>query len=51
MGSAHDGTVRAFIGDRDPEGTGEGIAADAAGNLYGALTGGPPLKKYIPAWE
>ena len=46
IGSAKDGTVRALVTDPDPDGTGEGIAADTTGNLYGALTNRRALKKY-----
>ena len=51
IGSAKDGTVTAFIPDPSP-GTGatsmsEGVAADAAGNVYGAEVGPKDLKKYI----
>src|SRR5579863_7746173 len=50
IGSAKDGTVTAFIPDPSP-GTGatstsEGVAADAAGNVYGAEVGPKDLKKY-----
>ena len=38
IGSVKDGKVTALVSDPDPDGTGEGIAADAQGNLYGALT-------------
>ncbi len=37
----------ASIPDPDPEGSQEGVAADAKGNLYGSLTGGMALKKYV----
>jgi sugar lactone lactonase YvrE len=52
IGSAKDGTVTAFIPDPSP-GTGatstsEGVAADAAGNVYGAEVGPKDLKKYAP---
>jgi sugar lactone lactonase YvrE len=56
IGSARDGKVTAFIPDPDPEGTQEGVAVDAQGNIYGSLTGGPTgalqpggaaLKKYV----
>jgi len=51
IGSAKDGTVTAFIPDPSP-GTGatstsEGVAADAAGNVYGAEVGPKDLKKYV----
>ena len=47
IGSAKDGKVTALISDADPDGTGEGVAADADGNLYGALTTKQALKKYV----
>jgi len=47
IGSAKDGKVTALIPDRDPDGTGEGVAADSSGNVYGALTTKRALKKYI----
>jgi streptogramin lyase len=50
IGSAKDGSVRAFIPDPSP-GTGgtsaaEGVAADAAGHVYGAEVGPRALKRY-----
>lgn len=45
IGSAKDGKVMAFI--PDPAGSQEGVAADANGNVYGSLTGGMALKKYV----
>jgi sugar lactone lactonase YvrE len=47
IGSARDGKVTALIPDDDPDGTGEGIAADVSGNVYGALTAKQALKKYV----
>jgi len=51
IGSAKDGKVTAFIPDPSP-GSGptsaaEGVAADAAGNVYGAEVGPKALKKYV----
>ena len=53
IGSVKDGKVTAFIPDK-PDGTQEGVAVDAQGNVYGSLTGGPTgavggaaLKKYV----
>jgi DNA-binding beta-propeller fold protein YncE len=54
VGSARDGSVRAFIPDPefDPAGIQEtgahGLAADAAGNIYGAEVYGNQVKKYEP---
>ena len=47
IGSAKDGTVTAFIPDADPDGTGEGVAVDADGHIYGALTARQTLKEYV----
>jgi sugar lactone lactonase YvrE len=53
VGSAKDGTVTAFIPDpvADPDNSAtsgaEGVAADAAGNIYGAEVGPKALKKYV----
>ena len=49
IGSAKDGKVTALISDADPDGTGKGVAADAAGNVFGALTAKQALKKYVRA--
>jgi sugar lactone lactonase YvrE len=50
IGSAKDGTVKYFIPDPDEAATGtsaaEGVAVDAAGNVYGAEVGPRALKKY-----
>jgi streptogramin lyase len=51
IGSAKDGKVTAFIPDpaENPPSTSaaEGVAADAAGNIYGAEVGPRALKKYV----
>jgi sugar lactone lactonase YvrE len=51
IGSAKDGTVKAFIPDEEPEHTGtssaEGVAVDAKGNIYGAEVGQADVKKYV----
>ncbi len=47
IGNVKDGNVTALVSDSDPDGTGEGVAADASGNLYGALTAKRALKKYV----
>ena len=46
IGSVRDGKVTAFIPD-SPDGSQEGVAADAHGNIYGSLTGGMALRKYV----
>ena len=46
IGSAKDGKVTSLISDPDPDGTGEGVAADDIGNVFGALTAKQTLKKY-----
>ena len=53
IGSVRDGFVTAFIPDPEPDpdnsGTSaaEGVAIDAAGNIYGAEVGPKALKKYV----
>jgi sugar lactone lactonase YvrE len=48
IGSAKDGKVTGRIPDPDQaNGSQEGVAADAKGNIYGSLTGGMALKKYV----
>ena len=47
VGNAKDGKVTAFIPDADPDGTGEGVAVDAEGHIYGALTAKQALKQYV----
>ena len=51
IGSARDGTVTAFIPDPVEKTTGtsaaEGVAADTAGNVYGAEVGPKRLMKYV----
>jgi streptogramin lyase len=47
IGSAKDGKVTALVSDPDPDGTGEGVAADIDGNVYGALTTKQTLKQYV----
>lgn len=53
IGSARDGFVTAFIPDPEPDqdnsGTSgaEGVAVDAAGNVYGAEVGPRAIKKYV----
>jgi sugar lactone lactonase YvrE len=51
VGSAKDGKVTAFIPDPVESATNtsaaEGVAADAAGNIYGAEVGPRALKRYV----
>jgi sugar lactone lactonase YvrE len=51
IGSAKDGSVRALIPgigpEPDKESVPEGVAADAAGNVYGAETSSESLQKYV----
>jgi len=51
IGSVKDGRVTAFIPDPNENATStsaaEGVAADAAGNIYGAEVGPKALKKYL----
>jgi DNA-binding beta-propeller fold protein YncE len=54
VGSARDGTVRAFIPDPEFDPTqaletgAHGLTADAQGNIYGAEVYGQTVKKYVP---
>jgi sugar lactone lactonase YvrE len=54
VGSAKDGSITAFIPDPEPNpdrsatSGAEGVAADAAGNIYGAEVGPRGLKRYEP---
>jgi sugar lactone lactonase YvrE len=51
VGSAKDGSVVAFIPDPNPVGLtsgAEGVAADAAGNIYAAEVGAHRLMQYVP---
>ena len=51
IGSARDGSVKAFIPDPVEKATGtsaaEGVAVDADGNIYGAENGPRDVKKYV----
>jgi hypothetical protein len=51
IGSARDGSITSFIPDPIDKATGtsaaEGVAADAAGNIYGAEVGPKAVKKYV----
>jgi sugar lactone lactonase YvrE len=48
IGSAKDGKVAAFIPDpNQAKGSQEGVAVDAKGNVYGSLTSGMALKRYV----
>ena len=51
IGSAKDGSVKAFIPDPQEHATGtsaaEGVAVDAQGNIYGAEVGPKAVKKYM----
>jgi DNA-binding beta-propeller fold protein YncE len=48
IGSARDGKVSAFIPDPDGDaGSQEGVAVDVNGTIYGSLTGGMALRKYV----
>jgi len=55
VGSARTGEVMYFIPDPDPEPRGttaaEGVAVDAAGNVYGAEVGPRALKQYVRSSE
>jgi len=47
IGSVTDGKVTAFIDDPDSNGSQEGVAADVDGIVYGSLTGGMALRRYV----
>ena len=47
VASVHDGKITLFIDDPDEDGTQEGVLADKQGNIYGTLTGGMELRKYV----
>ena len=47
IGSIRDGKVAAFIPETAAEPSQENVAADAAGNVYGSLTGGMALRKFL----
>jgi len=46
IGSIKDGKVTTFIPETAAMPSQENVAADAAGNVYGSLTGGMALRKY-----
>ncbi len=47
IGRVSDGEVTAYIADPDADATLEGVVADDDGNLYGSLTGGMALRRYV----
>ena len=47
FGRASDGVVAGFIADIDPDGSQEGVAVDADGVIYGSLTAGMALRRYV----
>jgi sugar lactone lactonase YvrE len=47
IGCALSGEVIAFIADIDPDGSQEGVVADANGVVYGSLTAGTALRRYV----
>ena len=47
IGSVTDGKITAFIDDPDPNGSQEGVVADVNGIVYGSLTGGRAVRKYV----
>ena len=48
IGSAKDGKVSGFILDpNQAKGSQEGVAVDAKGNVYGSMTSGMALKRYV----
>ena len=47
VANVKDGSVTLFLDDPQENGSQEGIAVDKAGNIYGSLTGGRALRKYL----
>ena len=47
VASVNDGIVTLFLDDPHENGSQEGIVVDKAGNIYGSLTGGRALRKYL----
>ena len=47
VASVHDGKITLFLDDPDEDGTQEGVLVDRQGNIYGTLTGGMALRKYV----
>ncbi len=47
IGSVEDGKVTTFIDDPDPNGSQEGVVVDAHGIIYGSLSGGMALRRYV----
>ena len=47
IGNAKTGDVTAFIEDLDGDGSQEGIVVDVNGVIYGSLTGGMALRRYV----
>ena len=47
VASVSDGVVTLFLDDPHEDGTQEGVVVDKQGNIYGSLTGGMALRKYV----
>ena len=47
VASVKDGSVTLFLDDPDKNGSQEGIVVDKVGNIYGSLTAGRGLRKYL----
>ena len=47
VASVKDGSVTLFLDDPDKNGSQEGIVVDKGGNIYGSLTAGRGLRKYL----
>ena len=47
IGSVTDGKVVEFIPDPEADGSQEGVAVDVDGNIYGSLTGGMALRRWV----
>ena len=47
VASVHDGKVTLFLDDPHEDGSQEGVVVDKQGNIYGSLTAGMALRKYV----
>lgn len=47
VASVHDGKVTLFLDDPHEDGTQEGVTVDKSGTIYGSLTAGMALRRYV----
>lgn len=47
VASVHDGKITLFLDDPHEDGTQEGVVVDKSGTIYGSLTAGMALRRYI----